>query len=98
MKFEELKSKYPLRLGEGGMESPESYVVVLDEDKAFRMTAAAFYVWYLCDGSRTCGEILDTISSETNIEPSELEEPLAEIFTALSEAGLIKFGETPIRE
>lgn len=98
MEFEELKSRYPVKLGEGGMESPDTYVVVLDQDKAYRMTAATFYVWYLCDGSKSCEEILDAISKETKIEPSELEKPLAEIFTALSEAGLIRFEDSPMSE
>ena len=94
--YEKIKDKKPQRLGFSiGMEG-ENYIVALDENRAFMLTAAAFYVWSLCDGSLTLEELIKHMSKElsenveTPMSEEELIEPVTLIINQLSEAGLLK--------
>ena len=94
--YERIKDKKPQRLGFSlGMEG-ENYIVALDESKAYMLTAAAYYVWSLCDGSKTLKELIKYMSeelsenTETPMKEEELIEPVTLIVNQLSEAGLLK--------
>ncbi len=94
--YEKIKDKKPQRLGFSiGMEG-ENYIVALDENRAYMLTAAAYYVWSLCDGSRTLSELIKYMSkelsenTETPMKEEELIEPVTLIVNQLSEVGLLK--------
>ena len=94
--YEKIKDKKPQRLGFSiGMEG-ENYIVALDENRAYILTAAAYYVWSLCDGSRTLSELIKYMSkelsenTETPMKEEELIEPVTLIVNQLSEVGLLK--------
>lgn len=79
----------PLKQGEHvGMEG-ENYVVALSEDEAYALNPAAYYIWTLCDGNRTVGDIIDKVASDLKLEVSEVESPVEAILEALSEAKLV---------
>ncbi|MCD6428458.1 MAG: PqqD family protein, partial [Desulfurococcales archaeon] len=73
------------------------YIVALDENRAYMLTAAAYYVWSLCDGSKTLEELIKYMSkelsenTETPMKEEELIEPVTLIINQLSEVGLLKF-------
>ncbi len=79
----------PLKQGEYvGMEG-ENYVVALNENEAYALNTAAYYIWTLCDGNRTVGEIINKVASDLKLEVAEVESPVEAIIEALSEAKLI---------
>ncbi len=93
--YEDIKDLRPKRLGASiGMDG-ENFIVALDENKAYSLTAGAYYVWSICDGSKTVGELVETLSEELSSNPEtamsvdELKEPITVIITQLQEAGLI---------
>ena len=93
--FDEIKHKKPKRLGASiGMEG-ENFIVALDEEKVYSLTAGAYYVWSICDGQRTLEELVKNLSEELSTNPEtamteeELKEPITVIITQLENAGLL---------
>lgn len=96
--YEEIKDKHPLKQGvELGVEG-ENYIVGLSEEKVYSLSLSAFYVWQLCDGSKSVNDLVSRVfedlkSSPQEITEDELKEILVLILGQLHEAELIKFGE-----
>lgn len=97
--YEEIKAKKPVKKGISvGMEG-ENYIVALDENIAYTLTAGAFYVWSVCNGEKTVEELVNKLSEELSVDEEtamsvdELKEPVTVIIGQLLEAGLITFGE-----
>ncbi len=79
----------PLKQGEHvGMEG-ENYIVALSEDEAFALNPAAYYIWTLCDGTRTVGDIINKTADDLKLDASEVESPVEAIIEALLEAKLV---------
>ncbi len=89
-RFEDLRDLRPKRLGvEVGAEGDLFYVAGPD-GSIYELGAAAFYVWSMCDGERSVGDIVTTISEEAGIPRDDLEEPVSIIVEKLMEAGLLE--------
>jgi methyltransferase-like protein len=85
----------PLRQGEHvGMEG-ENYIIAISEEEAYALNPAAYYIWTLCDGTRTVDEIISKVANDLKLDVSEVESPVEAILEALSQAKLVVFGETP---
>ena len=68
----------------------EGYIVSLDEEHAYSLNPAAFYVWLLCDGELTVDEIIDKIAESTGLKRDDLEEPVRLIINELVKVSLLK--------
>ncbi|MEM0037688.1 MAG: PqqD family protein [Zestosphaera sp.] len=96
--YEEIKNKHPLKQGvELGVEG-DNYIVGINEEKVYSLSLSAFYVWQLCDGSKSVNDLVNHVledlkSSPQEITEDELKEVLVLILSQLSDAELIKFGE-----
>lgn len=96
--YEEIKNKHPLKQGvELGVEG-DNYIIGLSEEKVYSLSLSAFYVWQLCDGSKSVNDLVghvleDLKSSPQDISEEELKEILVLILGQLHEAELIKFSE-----
>jgi hypothetical protein len=83
----------PLRQGEHvGMEG-ENYIVALSEEEAFALNPAAYYIWTLCDGTRTVSDIINKTADDLKLDASEVESPVEAIIEALLEAKLVVLSE-----
>lgn len=91
MTYEEIKSKKPQRLGTELGTDGQNYIIALDEEKAYSLSVAAYYVWALCDGNQTVEELVGRISQELNTSEDEIRDPVVTILEKLTEVGLIKF-------
>ncbi len=86
----EILDKKPIRKGTPIGKSDEGYVVSLDENHAYTLNPAAFYIWLLCSGELTVNEIVDKIAEATGIKRTELEEPVNYIVKELLRVKLIE--------
>ena len=85
----ELTSKY-IHQGDLLGSDGENFIVALSEQEVYSLDAAAYYIWSLCNGENTVGDIIKNVSSNFNLKESEIENPIKEIIRALLEAKLIK--------
>ncbi len=96
--YEEIKNKKPLKQGmELGVEN-DNYLVGISEDRIYSLSLSAFYVWQLCDGSKSVEDLIGRVIEDLKTSPQELKESeLKDILTLilgqLQEAELIKFRE-----
>lgn len=90
MSQKELLEKKPLRKGTPLGKSEEGYVISLDEEHAYTLNPAAFYVWLLCDGKLTVNDIIDKIAESTGLVRGELEEPISYIVSELLKVNLLE--------
>ncbi len=91
MSVENLGEKKPLRKGTPVGKGEEGYIVSLNDEHAYSLNPAAFYVWLLCDGELTVNEIIDKIAKSTGLERSELEEPVKYIVNELVKVNLLEY-------
>ena len=91
MTYDEIKNKKPQRIGTELGTDGQNYIIALDEEKAYSLSVAAYYVWALCDGNQTVEELVTRISKELNASEDEIKDPIATILEKLTEVGLIKF-------
>lgn len=98
--YDSIVTKKPVRQGTEIGLSGEEYIVSLGEEKVFALAPAAYYIWSLCDGVRSVGDILEKVradlkeSGEEGLEELELKRVLAMVFTELSNVGLISWAQT----
>ncbi|MEM2021985.1 MAG: PqqD family protein [Zestosphaera sp.] len=96
--YEEIKNKKPLKQGmELGVEN-DNYLVGISEDRIYSLSLSAFYVWQLCDGSKSVEDLIgrvieDLKTSSQELKESELKDILTLILGQLQEAELIRFRE-----
>ncbi len=95
LSFEEIKDKKPRRQGMSlGMEG-ENFIVALDENHAYTLSAGAYYIWMQCTGEKTVEEIIEGLSKELSADPKtamsveELQSPVTLILNELMKAGLV---------
>jgi len=91
MNYEEIKGAKPQKRGKvvDVLEDQDSYVIQLDENKIFQVASIAYYVWEMCDGTRTVQDIVGEISKEANLSEAEVSGPITQILEELSKAELI---------
>jgi len=91
MNYEEIKGAKPQRRGKvvDVLEDQDSYVIQLDENKIFQVASIAYYVWEMCDGTKTVQDIVDEISKAANLSEAEVSGPVTQILEELSKAELI---------
>ena len=91
MNYEEIKGAKPLKRGKvvDVLEDQDSYVIQLDENKIFQVASIAYYVWEMCDGTKTVQDIVDEISKAANLSEAEVSGPVTQILEELSKAELI---------
>jgi len=91
MNYEEIKGAKPQKRGKvvDVLEDQDSYVIQLDENKIFQVASIAYYVWEMCDGTKTVQDIVDQISKAANLSEEEVSGPVTQILEELSKAELI---------
>ena len=91
MNYEEIKGAKPQKRGKvvDVLDDQDSYVIQLDENKIFQVASIAYYVWEMCDGTRTVQDIVGEISKEANLSEAEVSGPITQILEELSKAELI---------
>ncbi|MCG2871148.1 MAG: PqqD family protein [Sulfolobaceae archaeon] len=91
MNYEEIKDAKPQKRGKvvDVLEDQDSYVIQLDENKIFQVASIAYYVWEMCDGTKTVQDIVDEISKAANLSEAEVSGPVTQILEELSKAELI---------
>ncbi|OYT51456.1 MAG: hypothetical protein B6U76_10980 [Desulfurococcales archaeon ex4484_217_2] len=87
---EEILGKKPVRRGTPVGRSDEGYIISLDEDHAYTLNPAAFYIWLLCSGELTVNEIIDKVADATGIKREDLKEPVNFIIKELLRVKLIE--------
>jgi len=94
--YERIKNLKPKRQGISlGMED-DNFIVALDENKAYTLTAGAYYVWMQCSGEKTVENIVKELSKELSTDPEtamsedELKPPITIILNELAKVGLVK--------
>ncbi|MCQ4449330.1 MAG: PqqD family protein [Sulfolobales archaeon] len=91
MNYEEIKDAKPQKRGKvvDVLEDQDSYVIQLDENKIFQVASIAYYVWEMCDGTKTVQDIVGEISRAANLSEAEVSGPVTQILEELSKAELI---------
>jgi hypothetical protein len=91
MNYEEIKGAKPQKRGKvvDVLEDQDSYVIQLDENRIFQVASIAYYVWEMCDGTKTVQDIVDEISKAANLSEAEVSGPVTQILEELSKAELI---------
>jgi len=91
MNYEEIKGAKPQKRGKvvDVLEDQDSYVIQLDENKIFQVASIAYYVWEMCDGTKTVQDIVDEISKAANLSEAEVSGPVTQILEELSKVELI---------
>ncbi|MGC9105795.1 MAG: PqqD family protein [Thermoprotei archaeon] len=91
MNYEEIKGNKPVKKGQvvDVLEDQDSYVIQLDEDRVYQVASIAYYVWEMCDGTRTVQDIVAEISKAANLSEQEVSGPVTQILEELSKAELI---------
>ncbi len=88
--YEEIKDHKPKRAGSFLGEEQEKFYVAKSEKEIYELSALAYYVWLLCDGEHTVGEIAAKISEDVQVDIKEVIEPLVMSLKSLGEVGLIE--------
>lgn len=95
--YDSIVDRKPVKQGADVGLSGEEYIVSLGEDKVFALAPAAYYIWNLCDGLRSVGDILEKVKSdlkesgEEGLEEVELKQILAMVLSELNSVGLISW-------
>ncbi len=91
MNYEEIKGNKPVKKGQvvDVLEDQDSYVIQLDENRVYQVASIAYYVWEMCDGTRTVQDIVAEISKAANLSEQEVSGPVTQILEELSKAELI---------
>ncbi len=91
MSYDDIKDRKPRREGEyvDKSEDGEKYIIKLSDDKIYEVAAVAYYIWSMCDGDRTVGQIIQEISKEAQIEEEQIRGPIVAVLEQLQQAALI---------
>ncbi|RLG81576.1 MAG: PqqD family protein [Thermoprotei archaeon] len=89
--WEEIKDRKPIRQGTllGGEE--DKYYVAKSEEEVYELSALAYYIWLICDGEHTVGELADRMSREIEVEKNEVIEPLILALNSLARVELVRY-------
>ncbi len=70
----------------------ENVIVALNEETAYALSPAVYYVWSMCDGETTVGNIVEALKSSISEEISteELYDAVVEVIDKLLEANLLE--------
>jgi len=68
-------------------------LIALSDEKVYAVTPAAYYVWRLCDGALTVGDIVDNIVRETQLSREDVATAVKTILNQLLSAGLVRHVE-----
>jgi hypothetical protein len=68
------------------------FVVAADEEKAYALAPAVYYVWSMCDGETTVGKIVENLaeSIEEEIDINTLYNAVVDIVDKLLEVNLLE--------
>jgi 2-keto-3-deoxy-L-rhamnonate aldolase RhmA len=88
-KYNLIKNHKPIREGLYLGNENDKFYVAKSQEEIYELTALPYYVWLLCDGEHTVGEIAEIMSKDVQVELNEVIEPLIRSIESLSEVGLI---------
>ncbi len=68
------------------------FVVAVDEERAYALAPAVYYVWSMCDGETTIGKIIENLaeSIEEEIDTGTLYNAVVDIIDRLVEVNLLE--------
>ncbi|MCS7111888.1 MAG: PqqD family protein [Ignisphaera sp.] len=68
------------------------FVVAVDEEKAYALAPAVYYVWSMCDGETSIGKIVENLaeSMEEDIDTGTLYSAVVDIIDRLVEVNLLE--------
>lgn len=91
LSYDEIKDKKPRREGEfiDKSENEDKYIIKLSEEKIYEVAGIAYFIWAMCDGEKTVGDIIHEISVEGQVEEDQIKGPIVEVLQQLQEAALI---------
>ncbi len=68
------------------------FVIAVDEERAYALAPAVYYVWSMCDGETTIGSIIENLakSIEEEIDTTTLYNAVVDIIDRLVEVNLLE--------
>ncbi len=83
--------KYRKKGSEVGIDQ-ENVIVALNEETAYALSPAVYYIWSMCDGKTTVGNIVEALKSSIGeeIDTKELYDAVVEVIDRLLEADLLE--------
>ncbi|MEM0153061.1 MAG: PqqD family protein [Ignisphaera sp.] len=68
------------------------FVVAVDEEKAYALAPAVYYVWSMCDGETSVGKIIENLAEniEEEIDMGTLYNAVVDIIDRLVEVNLLE--------
>lgn len=68
------------------------FVVAVDEEKAYALAPAVYYVWNMCDGETTIGKIVESLADaiQEDIDMDTLYNAVTDIIDKLVEVNLLE--------
>lgn len=68
------------------------FIVAADEEKAYALAPAVYYIWNLCDGETTVGKIVENLAEniEEEIDMDTLYNAVVDIVDKLLEVNLLE--------
>ncbi len=68
------------------------FIIAIDEEKAYALAPAVYYVWSMCDGETTIGKIVENIAQniEEEIDINTLYNAVVDIVDRLVEVSLLE--------
>ncbi len=68
------------------------FIIAVDEEKAYALAPAVYYVWSMCDGETTIGKIVENIAQniEEEIDINTLYNAVVDIVDRLVEVSLLE--------
>jgi hypothetical protein len=77
------------RKGTVARDEDGSFLLVNENNQAFKTTEAVVAIWHMCDG-KTFDELSSEVANAANIAVEEVREPLQELLARLKEANLLE--------
>ncbi len=87
--FETNRDRIPVRQGQFLGEEKESFYVALSPEEIYELSPLVYYVWLLCDGKHSIGEIAEKMSSDLDISVEEAIDPLVAALHGLENVNLV---------
>ena len=68
------------------------FIVAVDEEKAYALAPAVYYVWHMCDGETTVGKIVESLAEniQEEMDIDTLYNVVVEIIDKLVEVNLLE--------
>ncbi len=87
--FERVKEDIPERQGRFLGEEKDRFYIALSPEEVYELSPLAYYVWLLCDGEHSVGDLATKMSSDLGLGVEEVIEPLMIALNGLTSVSLV---------